>query len=142
MLSLTCHAITEDFRRECFILKCETFDDRHTGDIISEKLKAMLAEWEIDTQKVHCIIRDGGSNMVRAMKLADLQDMDCTVHQIQLCVRAALESSECLSNLVARCRKIATHFSHSLVAQAEFRKIQEVRLNQQVLSVVQDCSTR
>ncbi|GBP95540.1 hypothetical protein EVAR_102551_1 [Eumeta japonica] len=57
-----CHGIASDFERSSIILKCETFDDRHTGDIIAEKFDTMLSEWNISNDQVHCMIRDGGSN--------------------------------------------------------------------------------
>ncbi|KAF9417788.1 hypothetical protein HW555_005202, partial [Spodoptera exigua] len=47
LLSLTCHGINENFERKSIILKCETFEDRHTGDIIAEKYECMLTEWGI-----------------------------------------------------------------------------------------------
>ncbi|GBP98375.1 hypothetical protein EVAR_98416_1 [Eumeta japonica] len=72
LLSLTCHGIASDFERSSIILKCETFDDRHTGDIIAEKFDTMLSEWNISNDQVHCMIRDEGSNM-KTMRLAKLQ---------------------------------------------------------------------
>ncbi|XP_037292450.1 zinc finger BED domain-containing protein 4-like, partial [Manduca sexta] len=39
-------------------------------------------------------------------------------------------------------QKIATHFSHSLIAQNELKQIQIERLNQSGLSILQECSTR
>ncbi|GBO99218.1 Zinc finger BED domain-containing protein 4 [Eumeta japonica] len=94
LLSLTCHGIASDFERSSIILKCETFDDRHTGDIIAEKFDTMLSEWNISNDQVHCMIRDGGSNMKRAMRLAKLQDLDCAVHKMQLAIQSSLNSQE------------------------------------------------
>ncbi|KAM3964034.1 zinc finger BED domain-containing protein 4-like [Aphomia sociella] len=116
LLSLTCHGIAENFDRSSIILKCETFDCRHTGDIISEKFNTMLSEWNIKKDQVHCLIRDEGSNMKRAVRLAALNDIDCTVHKIQLAIR-------------------------STIAQKQLQAIQE-RLNQPHLKVFQDCITR
>lgn len=142
LLSLTAHGISKDFRKKTIILKCEVMDERHTGTIISTKFQAILEEWGIDRQKVHCMVRDRGSNMVRAMQLSDFEDISCAIHQIQLCIRAGVESQEWLLQLIAKLKKIATHFNHSLVAQAEFTKIEKERLNQSPLSVIQDCPTR
>ncbi|KAJ3661223.1 hypothetical protein Zmor_005629 [Zophobas morio] len=94
LLSLTCHGIAENFDRSLIILKCETFDDRHLGDIIAEKFDTMLTEWNISKEQVHCIIRDEGSNMKRAMRLAVLNDLDCAVHKMQLAIRSGLQSQE------------------------------------------------
>lgn len=142
LLSLTAHGISKDFHKKSIILKCEVMDERHTGNIISKKYQTILEEWGINRQKIHCIVRDRGSNMVRAMQLSGFEDVSCAVHQIQLCIRASVESQEWLLQLIAKLKKIATHFNHSLVAQAELTEIQKNRLNQSPLSVIQDCPTR
>lgn len=38
LLSLACHGINNYFERKSIILRCETFEDRHTGDIIAENM--------------------------------------------------------------------------------------------------------
>ncbi|GBP37459.1 Zinc finger BED domain-containing protein 4 [Eumeta japonica] len=136
LLSLTCHGIASDFERSSIILKCETFDDRHTGDIIAEKFDTMLSEWNISNDQVHCMIRDGGSNMKRAMRLAKLQvqDLDCAVHKMQLAIRSSLNSQENIKGIKQKCKKISTHFNHSTIAQKQLHKIQD-KLNQPHLKV-------
>ncbi|CAB3232777.1 unnamed protein product [Arctia plantaginis] len=47
----------------------------------------MLTEWNISNDQVHCMIRDEGSNMKRAMRLAKFQDLDCAV-KMQLAILA------------------------------------------------------
>ncbi|XP_063900926.1 zinc finger BED domain-containing protein 4-like [Zophobas morio] len=141
LLSLTCHGIAENFDRSSIILKCETFDDRHTGDIIAEKFDTMLTEWNISKVQVHCIIRDEGSNMKRARRLAVFNDLDCAVHKMQLAIRSGLQSQENITVVKQKCKKISTHFNHSTIAQKQLQKIQD-RLNQPHLRVFQDCVTR
>lgn len=141
LLSLTCHGIAENFDRSSIILKCETFDDRHTGDIIAEKFDTMLSEWNISKEQVHCMIRDEGSNMKRAMRLAVINDLDCTVHKMQLAIRSCLQSQENIKVVKQKCTKISAHFNHSTIAQKQLQKIQD-RLNQPHLRVFQDCVTR
>lgn len=142
LLSLTAHGINRDFKRLKVILKCHTFDGRHTGDLVLEKIKSMLMEWGIIKEKIHCFVRDSGSNMIRAMKLGDIPDVSCTVHQLQLCVRTLLDCDEEIKALLSTCKKISTHFNHSQIAQTELHKIQKEQLNQECLSVIQECSTR
>ncbi|KAJ3651368.1 hypothetical protein Zmor_017417 [Zophobas morio] len=141
LLSLTCHGIAENFDRSLIILKWETFDDRHLGDIIAEKFDTMLTEWNISKEQVHCIIRDEGSNTKRAMRLAVLNDLDCAVHKMQLAIRSGLQSQETITIVKQKCKKISTHFNHSTIAQKQLQKIQD-RLNQPHLRVFQDCVTR
>ncbi|XP_023219004.1 zinc finger BED domain-containing protein 4-like [Centruroides sculpturatus] len=141
LLSLTCHGITKDFIRKNIVLKAEILDERHTGDYISAIFQCMLEEWGIPKQNVHCIVRDGGSNMKRACTLSDINNIDCTAHQLHLVVKEAIKNVDAISMLLTKCRKIAGHFNHSTMAKQELEKIQ-VRLNQRVLKVLQDSPTR
>jgi hypothetical protein len=88
LLSLTAHGISNDFRKISIILKCEVMHRRHTGDVISTKFEKILQEWGINRQAVHCMVRDRGSNMIKAMQLSGFENVNCAIHQIQLCIRA------------------------------------------------------
>lgn len=142
LLSLTAHGITDNYERVSVILKCEQLEGRHTGEIIANNLNNILQDWGLSTESVHCILRDRGSNMIKAMNMANLTDANCTIHQLQLCVRLAMETEEFLSPVITKCKKIATHFNHSLIAQNELKQIQTERLNQTGLGIIQECSTR
>ncbi|XP_063911426.1 zinc finger BED domain-containing protein 4-like [Zophobas morio] len=111
--SLTCHGIAKNFDRSLIILKCETFDDRHLGDIIAEKFDTMLTEWNISKEQVHCIIRDEGSNMKRAMRLAVLNDLDCAVHKMQLAIRMKLTLFCQKSGIIESCVELLKPFEEA-----------------------------
>lgn len=142
LLSLTAHGITNKFERVAIILKCEQLEGRHTGEIIMNSLNNILKDWGLSPESVHCILRDRGSNMIKAMNMANFTSANCTIHQLQLCVRSAMETEEFLLPMITKCKKIATHFNHSLVAQHELKQIQTERLSQSELSIIQECSTR
>nr|CAH7735396.1 unnamed protein product [Callosobruchus chinensis] len=141
LLSLTCHGITADFQRKNIVLKAEVLEERHSGDYISEVFQSMLKEWGIQKQNMHCMVRDGGSNMKRACSLSGIHNVDCTAHQLHLVVKEATKNVDTISVLLGKCRKIAGHFNHSTMEKQELEKIQ-VKLNQKVLNVLQDSSTR
>lgn len=141
LLSYTVHGIDTDFKRQSLVLKCVTLNDRHTGDLVAQHLDDLREEWEIPRLKLHVMVRDGGSNMKRAARVLQVNDVDCTVHQLQLCIRSALGSNEYVKSLLARCKQIATHFNHSITAQNELSDLQE-RLGLSKLAVVQECPTR
>ncbi|CAH2108849.1 unnamed protein product [Euphydryas editha] len=79
--------------------------------------------------------------MKRAVRLASLNDIDCTVHKMQLAIRNCLDSQETIKIIKQQCKRISTHFNHSTIAQKQLQAIQ-VRLNQPHLKVFQDCITR
>ena len=141
LLSLTCHAIDEHFQRQHFVLCAEPLSERHTGEYLSTVFNTMLDKWNIEGDDVHCVVRDAGANMKKALFLSEIKNVDCFAHQIQLVVKKGISAQKGVSDLLSKCRSIATHFNHSAVAQDELKKIQS-RLNVSELSVVQDVPTR
>lgn len=102
-----------------------------------------MKDWEINPDTVHCILRDRGSNIMRkAMHIANYPDANCSIHQLQLCIRSTMDNEEFLNPVITKCKKIATHFNHSLIAQNELKQIRIDRLNQPGLKIIQECSTR
>lgn len=53
------------------ILSLGTIEHPHTGTMIAEHLSHVLTNWNIDRRKVLRIITDNGSNMVKAVKIAN-----------------------------------------------------------------------
>ncbi|CAG4983764.1 unnamed protein product [Colias eurytheme] len=142
LISFTCHGITKNFERKMIVLKSEVFNDgRHTGDNIAVKLETMLSSWGIPKEKVLCIVRDGGTNMKKGISLLNIINIDCLSHQIQLVVKEGLKSQESIIAVINKCKKIATHFHHSNVAQDDLANLQE-KLNQPKLKIIQECVTR
>ena len=86
LLSLTAHWISDTFQRTNVMLNASRIDGSHTGAYIAQKIKEILESWFISTYRVHVILRDNGSNMVRAMKDANLPDLGCFAHTLQLVV--------------------------------------------------------
>ncbi|XP_067120486.1 zinc finger BED domain-containing protein 4-like [Centruroides vittatus] len=129
LVSLSCHGITTGFIRKNIVSKAEILDERHTGDYISAIFQRILEEWGIPKQNVHCMVRDGGSNMKRTCTLSDINNIDCTAHQLHLVAKEAIKNVDAISMLLTKCRKIAGRFNHSTMAKQELEKIQ-VRLNQ------------
>ncbi|GBP17783.1 hypothetical protein EVAR_102642_1 [Eumeta japonica] len=78
LLSLTAHGIIKDFIGIKIILICSSLQGRHTSDINYDNFKMMLREWNIQDEQLHCFVRYDGSDMVRAMRLADIPDVSCT----------------------------------------------------------------
>lgn len=141
LLSLTAHAINRDFQRVKFVLEVQPLEERHTGDYISRKFNEMLDKWEISHSSVHCVVRDSGTNMKKALFLSGLNNLDCAVHEIQLVVRQGFQSQKPVCDIIEKCRRLATHFHHSTMAQDELKKIQE-QLQLPHLKVLHDSPTQ
>ena len=125
LLSLTAHWISDTFQRTNVMLNASRIDGSHTGAYIAQKIKEILESWFISTYRVHVILRDNGSNMVRAMKDASLPDLGCFAHTLQLVVHDGVLSQRAVIDIIAICRKVVGHFKHSSLAYSRLREIQK-----------------
>lgn len=105
--SLTAHGIDENFKRLKFILHAMPLsDERHTGAHLSEVFDTMLQNWQIENGqvrktmhqhsslnvtnnfKVHVVVRDGGTNIIKALELSDVKSLSCFAHSLNLIVQS------------------------------------------------------
>ena len=85
----------------------------------------MLQNWEIPCDKVHIVISDNASNMVKAMNDASFAHLGCFAHSLQLVIRDGLFVQRAINDILAICRNIVRHFYRSSVACRNLKKIQE-----------------
>jgi len=106
-------------------LNASRIEGSHTEAFIALRIKEILESWTISTQKVHVILQDNGSNMVRAMKDTDLPGLGCFAHTLQLVVHDGVLSQRAVIDILAICRSIVGHFKHSTLAYSRLREIQQ-----------------
>ena len=53
----------------------------------------MLKSWKIEKNRVTYILRDGGTNIIKGLRLAECASISCTAHQLNLVVEKAVFSS-------------------------------------------------
>ena len=82
--NFTAHWVDSSFQRQSAVLQAQELSERHTGEYIAVKITKMLEEWKITLSLVHVVIRDNGSNMVKAMTEANLPSFGCVAHSLQL----------------------------------------------------------
>jgi len=141
LLSLTLHTINLEFDRINLVLGAIPLEERHTGEYISRKFDEMLEKWKIERTYVHCVMRDSGTNMKKALFLSGINNLDCTIHKLHLTVKSGLDSKEEIKEVISKCRNIGSHFHHSTMAQEELKKLQD-RLKKPILKVIRDTPTR
>ncbi|XP_030008124.1 zinc finger BED domain-containing protein 4-like [Sphaeramia orbicularis] len=125
LMSLTAHFIDQHWKRIQLVLNVKAMSGSHTGEYISQVFLTMLQEWEIDAERVHLVLRDSGANVVKGMRMAQIPDLSCTAHTLQLRVNNGLNAQRMVGDMLAKMKKIATHFNHSVVAQQRLSAIQE-----------------
>ena len=64
------------------------------GEYIALKITKMLEDWKIALSQVHVVIRDNGSNTVKAMTEANLPSFGCFAYSLQLVVNDGVLSQQ------------------------------------------------
>ena len=75
-----------------------------------------------------------GANIKKALFRSGVNNVDCTIHNIQLVVKCGISSQKSIMDITSKCRTIAVHFNHSTTAQDELQN----RLQTPTLSVIHD----
>ena len=141
LLGFTAHWADGSFQRHSAVLQAQELSERHTGEYIALKITKMLEDWKVALFQVHVVIRDNGSNMVKAMAEANLPSFGCFAHSLQLVVNDGVLSQRSVKDFLAICRSIVGHFKHSSVAYHKLALIQE-NLDLPKHKLKQDVSTR
>lgn len=90
----------------------------HTGEYMGHVFLTMLEEWNIHTQPALLVLRDSGANVVKGMRLAEMPNLSCSAHTLQLIIHDGLSNQRVvLVGILAKLQRTATHFNHSVVAQ-------------------------
>ena len=141
LLSLTAHWIDKSFTKVSAVLHAQALEMAHTGEYIAERISSMLESWGIPQERVHLVISDNASNMVKAMQEASLAHFGCFAHSLQLVVKDGLLSQRAITDIIAICRSIVGHFHRSSTASHCLTKIQDsLKIPKHKLK--QDVSTR
>ena len=67
LLSLTAHWIDDAFVKVSAVLHAQPVQEAHTGEHIATQMVNMLQSWEIAHDKVHVVVSDNASNMIRCL---------------------------------------------------------------------------
>ena len=116
LMSLTAHFIDKNWKKVQLVLNVKSLTQSHTGQYIGETFLSMLQEWEIDVERVMLVLRDSGANMVKGMRLVEMADLSCSAHILHLVINDGLSSQRVVVDILAKRKKIATHFHHSVTA--------------------------
>lgn len=101
----------------------------------------MLTELELEKWKIHLVLRNNGSNIVKALGYSKLDSFGCTAHSLQLVLHDAIFDRQSEKNTVQTSRTLITRFRHSLQAQADLNVLQG-QLGVPQKKLVQDVPTR
>lgn len=72
LLSLSSQWINLSFTLQKAVLQAKQFHGSHTGAAITTSSEEIVNAWKIEKSRVHVILRDNGSNMIKAMDRLEL----------------------------------------------------------------------
>ena len=121
-LSFTISYISEDFLLRTFALKNKPSTASQTADIILGSLERSMEEWELPYTVPIFAGRDNGSNLKATIRRPVYFDIPCFPHTLQLAIGDAVDDCDGMKNMLTRCRKVVTHYHHSLVATDKLNK--------------------
>lgn len=99
LMSLTCHFIDKEWKRQQIVLNVKAMHGSHTGEYISDVFLGLLKYWDIDVERVVLVLRDSGANMIKAMRLAEVPDLSCSAHTLQLVVNDGINSQRAVAEI-------------------------------------------
>jgi hypothetical protein len=143
-ISLTAHWIDEHetkVPRQSIVLQSSFFPGSHTGQRIAEKFESMLSKWTIDHSRCHIIVTDNASNITNAVELSGLMGSPCFIHTLQLAINDAIFSQPSVKDMIAKAKRIVTHFRHSALGSSRLAEIQD-DLGLPKKKLIQDVATR
>ena len=92
------------------VLHAQLIQEAHTGEHIAARMENMHQNWEIPRDKVHVIVSDNASNMIRAMSGALFTHFECFAYSLHLVIKRWFVA---LCDVIAVCQSIVGHFQRS-----------------------------
>ena len=139
-ISLTGHFIDSNWNRVSVVFNVREFNERHTAVNISDTMRSMINEWDLEYKVLACT-RDNGANIVAALNILDILAIPCLAHTLQLIIHDGIFKVKAVQEMLAIARKIVTHYHHSVTA-TQCLKDMQVKLGCPEHCLIQDVDTR
>ena len=141
-VTITAHYY-EGWELKSAILQTRAMPERHTGENLSNVLKAAVESWGI-ADKVQVCVHDNASNIVLAhTRFLDWESHRCFAHTLQLAINDGFTEVQAISRAVGAAAHLVAHFNQSTVATEALKARQRPRdLVEKDHRLIQYCKTR
>lgn len=85
-MAVTLHFLTADFILHNYNLEVKPVEGKHTGDMIRQELVDSFERWDLNPRFLSMMLRDSGSNIVKACKDWNIPHFPCIGHSLHLIV--------------------------------------------------------
>uniref|UniRef100_A0A915JWY7 Uncharacterized protein n=1 Tax=Romanomermis culicivorax TaxID=13658 RepID=A0A915JWY7_ROMCU len=69
-------------------------------------------EQDLPREKLHLAVRDSAANMVLAICIGEVDDVNCYLHLLNLVVTKGILDQQTVKDMVARASTVAQEFTH------------------------------
>ena len=135
--------LTADFQMRSYTLENKPFVAMsHTGEAILESLEKSIEDWSLPRAVPIYVLRDNGSNMRAAMNMSqNFMDLPCFAHTLQLSINDVVSEIEGMISMIAKCKKIGSHYHHS-IQSSQLLYAQQRQLTRDERGLIMSVSTR
>lgn len=141
--TVTAHYIElRSFKLRSAVLCTKEEPGSHTGEAISEAIKSVIREWDIE-DKVYAMVSYNANVMVVVARRIGIQFLGCAAHKLNLAVSDFVSHPQLkdLEILRGKCRKIVGFYRSSTLATSKLFECQ-TQLNKKNLKLKQETPTR
>ena len=85
-MAVTIQFLTDEFIMRSYTLEVKPVLGKHTGDMIKSEMESSFSKWGLDASKLSMLLRDSGSNMVKACNDWGIRHFSCVAHSLHLVV--------------------------------------------------------
>ena len=130
--------LTADFQMRSYTLENKPLVAMsYTGEAILESLEKSIEDWSLIY-----VLRDNGSNMRAAMNMSqNFMDLPCFAHTLQLSINDAVSEIEGMISMIAKCKKIVSHYHHC-IQSSQLLYAQQRQLKRDERGLIMSVSTR
>ncbi|XP_055858421.1 E3 SUMO-protein ligase ZBED1 [Episyrphus balteatus] len=137
----TVQYIDKNWKTCTHTLSTALIEERPSAENIALILQMVHDDWDI-SNKANFIVHDNANVMKAAVRLLkEGDDVNCSAHTLQLCVKDAFKNVEDYEIVAIKCRRIISHFHQSNVATSALNK-KQLQLGLKEERLVQSCTTR
>ena len=135
--------LTADFQLRSYTLENKPFVAMsHMGEAILKSLEKLIEDWSLPRAVPIYVLRDYGSNMRAAMNMSqNFMDLPCFANTLQLSINDAISEIEGMISMIAKCKKIVSHY-HQSIQSSQLLYAQQRQLKRDESGLIMSVSTR
>ncbi len=139
-LAITIHFVTDTCELRTRLLDCSSFHDRHTAANIKDRLLSILDKFNLK-EKVVAAVSDNGANIKKALHDAEITNIGCYAHTLNLAVNESLAAVYGFDALKKKISSLVTLLHQSNNAKEDFDTCL-ARLQMEKKILIKDVATR